>query len=895
MISICTGHVLLLMIVSSFGTIGGHAHLKRALQSPFNVDVSVDCAIRELAWSYAKKLQPKRGNFRSAFDALQLQNCNVSLPATKKQSPSDKGWSEAAALAFYCDCENGNDDNPGTIEKPVKTIMKAIELTRKAVTGVPKTVHVRKGTCYVESPIELSPLDSHLTISGYMQENVVISGGKLYEFTWKEYKKDIGPLHYGLCSCSEDEWVSNGRHMKLIADIDKVETCQTICFKDNTCIGFTYYKSGKHTGTCVLREGGFASTTNSPDCVSGKKLNIMYADLSSQNPNVFTSLFINGRRAVRARYPDGNPETMGLHTNPTGYVPKADLWLPPASHGDATEIHIESPTRVRTYYPTFDLAIGGPVEDFHPPESYWGLKSPRAGYIKNARTYTIPTGLQYPSDVHFVNRTWKHPETGVVHAFHGQHWGNWQFQLSGRDMEKRHLTFAYGGWQEARGCSYGAEWYVENIMEELDSPNEWFYDDASKTLYLYPNGSLPSVGVGTVLDELIGFRGTSDLPVRNVSVRNLIFAHTATTFLKHYTIRSSGDWSVYRGGTVFVEGVDGFNLQGCLFDAVGGNGIALSGYVRNAVIRENEFVWSGDSAIVSVGETNLIDGTLGIQPRGTKIIGNLVHENGVFGKQTCAYYQTLSCQTEITGNVFFNGPRAGINFNDGFGGGNHMENNLLFNYVRETSDNGPINTFDRNPYITKVQDGMNPSLLIAQSTITRSFVINNYHSTWPLDHDDGTCYYFDTYNFLVYGGFKNYLGHSKVVEKNVYIYPDADHISDKLGVYVSFPYCITNLNPSRTGDFQSGWGEVWANNICVVGNPNVYYFVECDPIDPEDLIPFTANNKFYAPNEYIYIRCGDKNLTLEEFQNVGYDIGSTVEGPVDATTIIKWGKELFDL
>ena len=51
------------------------------------------------------------------------------------------------------------------------------------------------------------------------------------------------------------------------------------------------------------------------------------ADLSSQNPNTFTTLFINDRRAIRARYPDGIPETMGLHTSPTGYLSKyGQLW-----------------------------------------------------------------------------------------------------------------------------------------------------------------------------------------------------------------------------------------------------------------------------------------------------------------------------------------------------------------------------------------------------------------------------------------------------------------------------------------------------------------------------------------------------------------------------------------
>ena len=42
----------------------------------------------------------------------------------------------------------------------------------------------------------------------------------------------------------------------------------------------------------------------------------------------------------------------------------------------------------------------------------------------------------------------------------------------------------------------------------------------------------------------------------------------------------------------------------------------------------------------------------------------------------------MSCQTHLEGNVFFSGPRAGMNFNDGFGGGNNVESNLLFNFVR---------------------------------------------------------------------------------------------------------------------------------------------------------------------------------------------------------------------
>ena len=49
------------------------------------------------------------------------------------------------------------------------------------------------------------------------------------------------------------------------------------------------------------------------------------------------------------------------------------------------------------------------------------------------------------------------------------------------------LSWSWGGFQEARGASNGGEWYVENIFEELDVANEWFYDEEEKVLYFFPN------------------------------------------------------------------------------------------------------------------------------------------------------------------------------------------------------------------------------------------------------------------------------------------------------------------------------------------------------------------------------------------------------------------------
>ena len=60
-----------------------------------------------------------------------------------------------------------------------------------------------------------------------------------------------------------------------------------------------------------------------------------------------------------------------------------------------------------------------------------------------------------------------------------------------------------------------------------------------------------------------------------------------------------------------------------------------------------------------------IFGTDGNHPRYTTILNNLAREVGLYEKQSSFWFQGKVAQSIIKGNVFFNGPRAGINFNDG--------------------------------------------------------------------------------------------------------------------------------------------------------------------------------------------------------------------------------------
>jgi len=103
--------------------------------------------------------------------------------------------------------------------------------------------------------------------------------------------------------------------------------------------------------------------------------------------------------------------------------------------------------------------------------------------------------------------------------------------------------------------------------------------------------------------------------------------------------------------------------------------------------------------------------------------------------------------------------RAG---NDGFAGGSTVEGNLVFNMVRETGDHGPYNSWDRQPYLThsghrdgypdSVKHGTSGASILKQhDLITKNVFINGYNGVWTIDHDDGSQYFNDTQNFMVFG------------------------------------------------------------------------------------------------------------------------------------------------
>ena len=158
------------------------------LGKPILASTTVDCAVKTVAWKFAKVLLPEYLDNQAVYDSFQLQNCGVERPQADPvlKRPEEKYIYPGKDL--YVDGTNGDDSNDGSFEHPFKTILHAIQASR-SIEGK-RVIYVRAGYYYIENPIVLSNVDEGLTITSYKNEEVIFSGAKKINVEWKSVTKD---------------------------------------------------------------------------------------------------------------------------------------------------------------------------------------------------------------------------------------------------------------------------------------------------------------------------------------------------------------------------------------------------------------------------------------------------------------------------------------------------------------------------------------------------------------------------------------------------------------------------------------------------------------------------------------------------------------------------------
>ena len=564
----------------------------------------------------------------------------------------------------------------------------------------------------------------------------------------------------------------------------------------------------------------------------------------------FTQLFVNGKRQIRARYPNydrHNPLVSG-----NGY-------LDVAANNEAW-----------------------PTNEFH-----------------------FDPGT-------FTQKRWAKPEEAVVHIFPRSHWGTLQWEVKDMDWEQHSVKLGWGGFQinelvfGKAGTVLGgsdrhgvaARFFIENVFEELDAPNEWYLEKDAGILYHMPETGLDleaAVIEVPILNQVVEFRGTQLNPVKHITLSGFRIAHTASTFLEEYEAPSLGDWTLYRGGAVFFEGAEECRVESCFLDAVGGNGVFINNYNRRITVSGNRITEAGDSAICLVGSERKIQGTNRPLPAENVISNNLIRDCGVFGKQIAGVFISISEKNAISHNLIYSLPRAGICINDGWGGGHLVESNVIHDTVRETSDHGPFNSWGRSRHWCIQQshndnydrtvshesgymdDGENFVLAYPEADGFVTVIRNNVFQedpqkhTWGIDLDDGSSHYHIYNNLCVGMSVKLREGDYRTVENNIFIDP-ASSPGLQQGYERNHDRFVRNIvvimsKPER--------GATDRGDIYEVRSPPIRGAI-AQEVDFNTF--FSGAGQFYAAT---FDREGKRSrYTLEEWRTLGYDQHSVYSDPL---------------
>mmetsp|Transcript_28297 Transcript_28297/g.59468 ORF Transcript_28297/g.59468 Transcript_28297/m.59468 type:complete len:816 (+) Transcript_28297:1-2448(+) len=774
------------------------------------VPASFDCAMRQAAYAYGKKLIPRLGSFPSLYFALGLNaECGDGSPppSTTGAPPSSRSQLPTDALYVAARASTPPHAEEGTATRPFSCLQKAADA---AVATRSKTVVLRGGTHFLPAPLRLGERHSGLSFVSMPGETPVVSGGTELNVTWEPYD---------------------------------------------------------------LKDGR----------------NIWSADVKGQVDEV-PGLQIDGKRATRARYPnlDG-----GIEVSPGygGMIPGSSaVWTPPQFgkyakvdfYTDNTSSHARPNGG---WFEQYMIGTNGLCSVYDPPVSYWCSEHPSGG---GAFAFRTPSGVT-PQPAALPHAPYKYPLDALFFVWRPSRWANWMFEVAAYDSQTANYTFGKGGNQGARGSNSGGDFFVENVFEELDQPGEFFYDRRAGTLYLYHNGTgAPPASASVVvprLRTLVNISASRFSPAKNISYRGITFKATRYTYMDPHGVPSAGDWALDRVGAIFLQGTENVTFDSCTFERLDGNAVMVSGYNRHATISNSDFAFIGGNAVAAWGYTNEtatdpgrpgevienypqagVDGTDGNHPRYTTVEGCTAREVGLYEKQSSFFVQAKTAQSRISGNVFFNGPRAGINANDGFGGGDEISHNLVFSTCRESGDHGPFNSWDRQPFLTSVRTGA-PSMTMAWREIHHNFFIDNYSPQEDVDNDDGSCYYHTHHNFLVYGGqgMKNdFGGHDNHHFNNIYAY-----VGQGLGV------CSQ----------QPGHEDYFYGNKAVITGDKLGGFA-CTG----DAKTIVHDNQYFTPTGAIQ-ECG---VDLKDWQAKGEDVNSTVSRPPGDSTIIGWAKVMLD-
>ena len=249
------------------------------------------------------------------------------------------------------------------------------------------------------------------------------------------------------------------------------------------------------------------------------------------------------------------------------------------------------------------------------------------------------------------------------------------------DVDGAQKTISLYSGTRYRLSSSSSKWKVFHLLEELDSPGEWYVDADTMMLYYYPPHDLSEAKLEMAL-----------LRTPIISLKNAAYIDfKGITFTQSRSAAISGETDGnYNTDTFFNHDI---TIEGCTFKNIG-TGIDMrtgmydvipkysmeGGY--NIIIRDNDFYYIGGRGISFLGGNYRT-----LQSDNSLISNNYFYRCGQKNRALYAIDLDSLVGTRVENNLIHNLPRTALGYT---GNDISIKYNEMYNTLREISDGGII-------------------------------------------------------------------------------------------------------------------------------------------------------------------------------------------------------------
>jgi hypothetical protein len=334
-------------------------------------------------------------------------------------------------------------------------------------------------------------------------------------------------------------------------------------------------------------------------------------------------------------------------------------------------------------------------------------------------------------------REWAKPWELEINIFAGYGWWNFIMPVATVDRTENTITLK-------KDCGYDLHphnrYFIQNALEELDAPGEWYIDRGSDTLYFWP----PASGGEVRIPKLESFVKMA-AATKHITIRGLHFTGCTQT-------------------AVSMSGAENCTIAGCVITEVGGwNGAGISMHGKNNVATGNEVSFTGSTGISVAGGDRLK-----LESGNNVADNNHVHHPGMIQKNG-AGIGLGGVGNKATHNHIHHTPRMAVQFT-----GNNLviDYNHMHHTVLETQDGGAVYTGGRDWISSR---GTSLKYNFIHDTIgvgQGSEGLKHPHFTWGIYMDDNAGGLDIVGNIVVRSaraGLHLHNGRDHIIENNIFV------------------------------------------------------------------------------------------------------------------------------